>query len=98
MMCGFRYDQGFHRWQPRRSPCGFRARQKFLAAQPCGDCYTSAMEPEEAMRELTRLSEELGLYDIPPQVCITHMRHVPCRGEGCVLSEDPEDVRRVRNR
>lgn len=34
---------------------------------------------EKDIYEMARLSEEMGLYDLPPQVCIVHLRFVPCR-------------------
>lgn len=56
---------------------------------------------DEAMRKLVKLSEELGLYDMPPEVCLTHKRHIPCRPGmregGCVFSTASEDVQMVRD-
>lgn len=53
--------------------------------------------PTSAARALTELSEEHGLYDIPPLVCITHMSYEPCRKQGeHAVSADPADVERVR--
>lgn len=62
--------------------------------------YREHKARKEAMDRINRVSGEFSLYDIPPQVCITHMQHIPCRGGTefrCVFSEDPEDVRLVWN-
>lgn len=50
------------------------------------------------LRDLIRLSQELKLYDLPPEVCVTHKRFVPCRknDEECFFSSDPGDIGRVR--
>lgn len=57
----------------------------------------SAPGEMEAIEELSRIAEEYGLYDIPPEACITHKRFIPCRKQdGCVFSSDPEDIRMVR--
>ena len=54
------------------------------------------MSPDEAFREMVALSEELGLYDLPPEACMTHLRMVPCRKDGPhVFSADPADVARA---
>lgn len=49
-------------------------------------------------RRLTELAEELGLYDLPPEVCVTHKRFVPCRRDDkdCIFSSLPDDVKMVR--
>lgn len=55
---------------------------------------------DEAFRELVRLSEEMGLYDLKTTVCLSHLRFIPCRRhEGntpCVLSDREEDVAHVQ--
>lgn len=52
---------------------------------------------DDAFQELVRLSEELGLYDMPAVVCVAHMRFIPCRKSGeHVYSTKPEDVKAVR--
>jgi hypothetical protein len=51
----------------------------------------------DAFREMVQLSEELGLYDEPPTVCIIHKRFIPCRnGHGCIFSSEPDDIDTVR--
>lgn len=53
-------------------------------------------EQKRAMGELAALSEELGLYDLPLQVCLAHMRFAPCRKkEGCFYSIAAGDIERV---
>lgn len=55
------------------------------------------LERRRAMDEMVRIAEEHGFYEIKPQVCITHMRFLPCRRkEGCVFSTDPDDIESVR--
>lgn len=55
------------------------------------------MTPDDAFREMARITEELGLYDLPPQACMIHLRMVPCRGKGPHwLSSDPGDVSRAQ--
>ena len=52
------------------------------------------------MNDLVRLTEELGLYDTLPAVCVTHKRFIPCRRNNelskCIFSSDPEDIDMVR--
>lgn len=52
------------------------------------------------LQELVRVSEELGLHDVLPEVCTAHMRYTPCRKGSeespCVFSSDPGDMRKVR--
>lgn len=69
----------------------------------CADCpYTFCSvhgTPQgKAADELTRLADELGLYDSGPTVCVTHKRFVPCRSRSgeCVWSDAEEDVVSVR--
>jgi hypothetical protein len=54
----------------------------------------------EALDALTAITEELGLYDDAPTVCITHLRFFPCRHESadspCALSTTAADVEAVR--
>ena len=53
---------------------------------------------DDALRELTQLTEELGLYDEPLTVCVTHKRFIPCRkSDGCIFSSEPDDITMVRN-
>lgn len=71
----------------------------------CTACRPGAeLDPEKAAAErerlaageLAELSEELGLYGVPPQACMAHLRMVPCRKPGPhVLSSDPGDVARA---
>lgn len=56
---------------------------------------------EAAFAEMVRLSEELGLYDLPQQeVCLTHYRINICRKGaregGCAWSHEPADIAAVR--
>lgn len=54
------------------------------------------MDPDNAFREMVSLSEEMGLYDLPPEACMVHLRMVPCRkDEPHIYSTDPADVARV---
>ena len=58
--------------------------------------YIVALHKSGWLEELAEASEGLGLD--APMVCVTHMRFIPC-GEtktGCVISEEPGDVERVR--
>jgi hypothetical protein len=52
---------------------------------------------DDHLTELIRLSEEMGLYDIPREVCVTHKRFVPCRhyNDECLLSSRPDDIKAV---
>jgi hypothetical protein len=51
----------------------------------------------DAFREMVELTEELGLYDEPLTVCVTHKRFTPCRkDDGCIFSSDPEDIGMVQ--
>ena len=53
----------------------------------------------EAIEEMVRVSEELGLYNYGPTVCMSHLRFTPCRrGKDtgtCSFSSREEDVERV---
>lgn len=55
---------------------------------------------KNALDEMVAISEEMGLYDLPPQVCIVHLAHVPCRhGEpesNCWTSIREDEVTVVR--
>lgn len=48
---------------------------------------------QEALSELAELSNSLP--EVPALVCVTHLRFVPCRSDGCVLSAEAGDVARV---
>ena len=53
-------------------------------------------EQRDALDELVRLSEEMGLYDEPPRVCVTHGSVQVCRRSGGHdWSADPGTVKRV---
>jgi hypothetical protein len=57
-------------------------------------------ERVESLEALVAITEELGLYDDNPAVCVTHLRFIPCRREStdapCVLSTEASDVEVVR--
>ena len=49
---------------------------------------------QEIIDELCRLGQDIATHGAV--VCTTHMCFIPCRKrDGCVISEDPEDVARV---
>lgn len=78
-------------------PCG-RGDYDVCTACPYTSCSVHGTPEGIAVDELTRLGEELGLYDSGPEVCVTHKRFVPCRaswGE-CCYSSDADDVASVR--
>jgi hypothetical protein len=55
------------------------------------------MTGNDAMREIVQISEEYWLYDLPPVVCMTHLRFLPCRArDNCVFRDDPEAIEVVR--
>jgi hypothetical protein len=57
---------------------------------------------EDEARELARrdwaAGLDLGNYDVPVTVCVTHKRFVPCRkgNEDCEWSSAPGDIGMVR--
>jgi hypothetical protein len=54
------------------------------------------MISEAGSGEMVAIGEEAGLYDIGPQVCVTHQRFLPCRkADGCVPSGDQADIAQV---
>jgi hypothetical protein len=54
------------------------------------------MTEDRVFDELVALAEELGLYVMPPEVCVAHMRLIPCRKKGGhVYSNHPDDVSKV---
>jgi hypothetical protein len=59
--------------------------------------------PVSAWRFARYHKAELALYEtcgeVYPMVCVEHMRFIPCRwGDGCILSDQTEDVEMVRER
>jgi hypothetical protein len=55
-------------------------------------------QASDALADLTRESEKLGLHDGPQAlVCVQHKRFVPCRArDGCVFSGEAADVEAVQ--
>jgi hypothetical protein len=61
--------------------------------------YEVILRREDAMGLRNDLNEYLAaMDDHGPAVCTTHMRFIPCGSSktGCVISDEPEDVERVR--
>lgn len=60
------------------------------------------LEQRRALEDMVRLAQELKLCDLPPEVCVTHKRFIPCyrssneHSHACVFSARPEDIEMVR--
>ena len=78
--------------------CGecVREHAEYMETGAWEDRRGATEDERRAAGEPTALTEELGLYDVPPTACIAHLRMVPCRKDGPhVFSSEPGDVARA---